>query len=145
MRSRAVLSFPCAGSSTKPLSANPMSALCGFEDIADSAHGLEIARLRRIVFELAAQAVDELLQHLAVAGAAAAPDVDGEALGGEGVAGIGDQQLEQTPLQRGETDRIAAADTHPAPLGVQHEIAGVQSGLAPFGDAPQQSPDPGEQ
>lgn len=75
--------------------------------------------------------MDELLQELAVAGAAGAPDVGQEALGGEGVAGVGEQDLEQAQLQtRMRVPRPAA------PSGRLGPSSSTQRAIRPASSAP---------
>ena len=89
--------------------------------------------------------MDELLEELAVAGAARAPDVGEQPLGGEGVAGVGEQDLEQAQLQAGQPHGLAAAHRHRLQLEVEAEVAGGERHRLLLAGPPQQGPHAGEQ
>src|SRR5688572_18458612 len=95
-----------------------LSTFLGLQQIPHSGHGDQVARLGHVSFNLLAEAVDELLEKLAVSRAARAPDVAEQALGGEGVAGIGKEHLEQAELQLGQADRRMAGHAHGLALQV---------------------------
>ena len=69
------------------------------------------ARRHRVVLDLLAQPVDQLLEVLAAGADAASPELADEALRRHGVTGLREQQLQQPQLERGER-HLALADAH---------------------------------
>lgn len=87
-----------------------------------------LQHLRRggVDFDFLAQAVDELFEKLAVAGAFVSPHLHEQAVGADGVAGIGDQHLQQAQLELRQTQRRVRADLHGVFLDVEANAPGCE-------------------
>ena len=91
--------------------------------VAGAGLRLQVTRAGRIAFDLLAQAMHQLLQQLAVAAAATAPDVREQALGADDVARVRDQDLHQARLELRELQRRRVADAQLVRLEVEAERA----------------------
>lgn len=89
--------------------------------------------------------MDELLQELAVARPARAPDVAEQPFGREGVAGVGEEHLEQAQLQVGQAHRRTAGDAHALALEIEREVAGRERRRLLLARPAQQRPHPREE
>src|SRR5215813_6635806 len=77
-------------------------ALRRLEDIAHAAERLQVHGRGGVLLDLLTQAVDELLEELAVAEAAMPPDVGRELVDRLGSALVGEQELEEAQLEARE-------------------------------------------
>jgi hypothetical protein len=85
-----------------------------------------LQQLRRsgIHFDFLAQAMHQLLQELPVSRVAVTPDLDQEAVGADGMAGIGQQHLQQSQFELREPHRIGGSDLDGVLLDIQGNTAG---------------------
>ena len=80
------------------------------EPVTRTRIGLQVPRLGGILLDLLSQAVHQLLQQLAVAAAAMAPDVRQQSLGADDVAGVCHEDLQQARLELREPHGRGLAD-----------------------------------
>ena len=112
----------------------------GHEAVADPRLGEQVARARRIGFELAAQLghVDPQVVRLGLI--LRAPDLSEQLAPGDQPAGVAGEQLEQLPFGGGEPDVVAGGERDPLGGEVDGEVVGRDDGLvrarAPPGEAP---------
>src|SRR5258708_28837982 len=96
-----------AGSSTGSAGSATAALSLGLEDIAGAAHGLQVARITRIAFDLAAQPGH---LHVDIADIAAERRRLRQLLARHGLTGLLRQARQQAGLGRGQMHRIAAAE-----------------------------------
>src|SRR5512139_3079318 len=90
----------------------PAPALFRGKPIAHAHHGLDDERVGRVGFDLAAQAVDHVLEHGVIRLGGIAPDLLVELLGGDDLPGPVHQVVQQAQLEVRQLDHPAVPEHH---------------------------------
>ena len=118
-----------ASSRARRLTSGPPELVRAREAEAHAADGVDEARVRRVVAELAAQARHVHVERLRGAEPVRVPDLVDQPLARDHRAGLAHQQLEQLELLAGEVE-LLAGERHAAAVGVEPQAAHLERSAA---------------